>query len=70
MHGTEFKALLEVKEKARIEAREKDFLQDKLQVRRAVIEAEEVKRKEEEKKLQLKAQQSAHVEISKKLRMA
>lgn len=66
VRGVELHALLEQKERAKVEARQRDFALDKIQVANAIREAEEVKRKEEEKKMKLRQMQSQYVEVSKK----
>ena len=69
IRGMEQQALIDMKEKAKIEARQRDYVMDKVNVATAIREAEEIKRKEEEKKQQLRAVQSSFVEASKRDKM-
>ena len=62
IRAVEFRQTLEEKERVKHEERARDFEWDRAQVERAIREAEEVKRREEEKRLQLRVQQSKFVE--------
>jgi hypothetical protein len=52
--GQEFKTVLDEKERVKIEKRQREFDEDKIAVMRAIHEAEDIKRKEEEKKIKQK----------------
>jgi hypothetical protein len=56
---------LDEKERVKNEKRQREFDEDKVAVMRAIHEAEEVKRKEEDKKTKLRQQQSQYVMQSK-----
>ena len=57
--------VLDEKERVKNEKRQREFDEDKVAVMRAIHEAEEVKRKEEDKKNRLRQQQSQYVMQSK-----
>ena len=61
--------MIEAKEKAKINARERDVDIDKIQVQRAIRESEEIKIKEESKKNYAKQMQSLQVENQKRIKM-
>lgn len=56
MIGQEFKTVLDEKERVKNELKQREFEQDRISVLRAIHEAEEIKRKEEEKRNKLRAQ--------------
>ena len=56
MIGQEFKTVLDEKERVKNEFKQREFEQDRISVLRAIHEAEEIKRKEEEKRNKLRAQ--------------
>lgn len=58
MIGQEFKTVLDEKERVKNELKQREFEQDRISVLRAIHEAEEIKRKEEEKRNKLRAQQT------------
>ena len=65
MIGQEFKTVLDEKERVKNELKQREFEQDRISVLRAIHEAEEIKRKEEEKRNKLRAQQTQYVMQSK-----
>jgi hypothetical protein len=69
VRGAEQQALIDMKERRRVEERERSFALDKIQVQTAIREAEEVRKKEEAKKAALRAQQGLFVEASKRERL-
>jgi hypothetical protein len=54
IRAAEFKQTLEEKERVKYEEKIKDFEYERLQVQRAIRETEEIKRKEEDKRAQLR----------------
>jgi len=63
--GQEFKTVLDEKERVKNELKQREFEKDRISVLRAIHEAEEIKRKEEEKRNKLRAQQTQYVMQSK-----
>ena len=66
VRGSEQQAMIDYKERLKVQAKQRDFEMDKFQIQNAIKEAEEEKQREEAKRLQLRQVQSTFVEASKR----
>ena len=66
VRGSEQQAMIDYKERFKVQAKQRDFEMDKFQIQNAIKEAEEEKQREEAKRLQLRQVQSTFVEASKR----
>lgn len=62
VRGSEQQAMIDYKERLKVQAKQRDFEMDKFQIQNVIKEAEEEKQREEAKRLQLRQVQTTFVE--------